>query len=327
MCRACTNARRRERHSDRHRPAHAWSTVLATALRQGNITAVRKLLRGGMEARWDWICETMREAHLDLAEVLLGCGVERSVFTMAAMGESLRLARRLARAPADARLSTNMEPASARVTPLHVGCSSDWKAHGNRRTTVQVRVAEILCDHGADLHAAARYRGIEAATPLFCACWSSENVGLVRWLLEHGARAGVEHLAAALGHLQRHNRAAYDAAEALLEWGVPVDGPLGGGRTPLQAFAHQANHCTVAWLVAHGANVNQRAHGGRTAAHFAAERNTSPKTVALLVENGADITVRDDDGHTPLEIAKLNGKARLVEWLGKAERSTARADR
>jgi ankyrin repeat protein len=180
---------------------------------------------------------------------------------------------------------------------------------------LQVGVAEVLTGHGADLHATARYRGIGEATPLFCACWSSENVALVRWLLEHGARGGAGHLAAALGHLQRHRRGAYDIAEALLDWGVPVDGEVGGGRTSLQAFAHQANHRTVAWLIAHGADVNTRAEGGRAAAHFAAERNTGPKTLAVLVDNGADLSARDDDGHTPLEIAKLNGKVRLVEWI------------
>lgn len=326
-CRACTNARRRQRGraGNRPPPAHAPSTVLATALRQGDIATVQKLVRGGVTAHWSWVCETMREGHLDLAEALLESGVERNVFTMAAMGDARGLTRRLARVATDARLTTSMEPASDRVTALHVGCASDWKSHGNGRMTVQVRVAEVLTDHGADLHAAARYRGIDDVTPLFCACWSSKNLALVRWLLEHRARVDTGHLMAALGHFQRHRRAAYTIAEALLDWGVPIDGLGGGARTPLQAFAHQANHRTVAWLIAHGANVNARAQGGRTAAHFAAERNTGPKTLALLVENGADLLARDDDGRTPLELAKLNGKARLADWISKRIRPRKRS--
>ena len=103
-------------------------------------------------------------------------------------------------------------------------------------------------------------------------------------------------------------------AVALLAWGLPVDG-VPGHRTPLQAFAHQGVHRTVAWLIAHGADVNARTQGGRTAAHLAAERNTGPKTLALLVEAGADLSARDEDGHTPLDIAQLNEKVRLVEWI------------
>src|SRR6185437_8730130 len=76
-CRACTNLRRRQReHSGRKRlPAHARSTVLATALRQGDITTVQKLVRDGLTAHWGWVCETMREGHLELAEALLESGV------------------------------------------------------------------------------------------------------------------------------------------------------------------------------------------------------------------------------------------------------------
>ena len=321
-CRACTNARRRQRERSGNRPTRTpnRSTALAAAVRQGDIASVQRLVRGGMTAHWGWICETMREGHLDFAESLQESGVEQNVFTMAAMGNLRGLTRRLDQVPAEARLTSSMEPASDRVTALHVGCASDWKAHGPGRMSDQVHVAEILTDHGADLQAAARYRGIGEATPLFCACWSSENLGLVRWLLEHGARASAQHLAAALGHLQRHGRPAYDIAEALLNWGVPVDGGVSGERTPLQAFAHQANHRTVGWLIAHGADVNARAYGGRTAAHFAAERNTGPKTLAVLVENGADLSARDEDGLTPLEVARLSEKPRLVEWIARRVR-------
>jgi cytohesin len=77
----------------------------------------------------------------------------------------------------------------------------------------------------------------------------------------------------------------------------------------------------VAWLIAHGADVNARSAAGRTAAHYVAERNTDPKTLALLVAHGADFTARDADGRTPLEITSLHGKSRLVEWLSRQARA------
>jgi ankyrin repeat protein len=278
---------------------------------------VQKLVDAGATPHGDWICETMREGHIDVAESLLLFGVERTIFTMAAMGDVKALTSRLRLVRADARLTADMEPAGSRVTPLHVACASDWKFHGHARMALQAQIAMTLVEHGADLNARARYRGINDATPLFCACWSSENLLLVRWLLDNGAAATFDCLPAALGHLQRHGRGAYDIAEALVFFGLDVDHGIGTGRTLLQAFAHQGEHRTVAWLIAHGADVNARSSSGRAAIHYAAERNTGPKTLTLLVDAGADLLARDADGRTPLEIANRNGKPRLVEWITK----------
>jgi hypothetical protein len=112
----------------------------------------------------------MRGSHLALAEVLLESGVVRNVFTMAAMGDVARLRRRLGRVPPDARLTAGMEPGSERVTPLHVACASDWWPHGPGRLSAQLDVARTLVEQGADLSAVARYRNMEDATALLCAC-------------------------------------------------------------------------------------------------------------------------------------------------------------
>ena len=312
-CRACLNARRRQR--DRSNDKQHPPTVLAKALRQGDIKTLRNLVRAGTNPHWSWICETMREGHLAAAAMLLDSGIKPNIFTMAAMGDEKRLARRLPRVPADARLAVSMEPASEQVTPLHVACATDWRSQGEAATQTQVQVARTLQEHGADLHAVARYRGITDATPLLCACWMSGNPALVSWLLDEGALATETHLMAALGHLQRHGRGAYDVAKVILTRGVKVDGETPNARTPLQAFANQGDHRAVAWLLAHGANVNARGPGGRAAAHFAAERNTGPKTLSQLAEHGADLSARDDDGRTPLDTAKLHEKPRLVAWI------------
>jgi ankyrin repeat protein len=288
---------------------------VAAALREGDINELRGLLRAGLNPHWGWVCETMRAGHIAVAEMLLESGVEQNVFTMAAMGDADGLDRRLSRRGTEACLAGNMEPASEGVTPLHVGCASDWKSHGQGHMTKQLRIAEILKQYGSGVNTPALYRGIDHATPLFCACWTSRNIVLVRWLIDNGAVPNGGDLMAALGHLQRHGREAYDIAEFLLSLDQPVEGSVRGGRTPLQAFANQGTYRTVEWLIAHGADVNARGPGGWTAAHFAAKRNTGPKTLAVLVEAGADLSARDDDGHTPLDIARLNEKVRVVEWI------------
>jgi ankyrin repeat protein len=282
------------------------------------------MLRAGLKPHWCWICETMRGGHLRLAEMVLESGVARNVFTMAAMSDAAGLARRLGRVPSDARHRASMEPASQKVTPLHVACASDWWSYGQSRMAAQLDVAKILVERGGDLNAVARYRGLVGSTPLFCACWSSRNLALVRWLLDQGALAADGCLWAALGHFQRHGKEAYDIAEALLAWGLPVNGGTPGGLTPLHTFAHQGAHRTVAWLIAHGADVNARGPGNRTAAHLVAERNTGTTTLALLVGSGANLAARDDDGNTPLEAAKRSGKARIAAWISSGVRGKGR---
>src|SRR5438093_657690 len=135
MCRACTNARRRQRDRSRHgRPEPASAAAkLAAALRQGDIKTVQALLRAGVQPHWSWVCETMRGGSLALAEFLLESGIERNAFTMAAMSDVARLKRKVGRVPTDARLTASMEPACQRVTPLHVGCASNWWSHGLER--------------------------------------------------------------------------------------------------------------------------------------------------------------------------------------------------
>lgn len=283
--------------------------------RRGDPQAVvQLLLQAGARPDWPLLCEALRGGHQAIAAALAAAGIRPNLFTLAARADLAGVRRRLRRAPEEARQTASMEPGCRDVTPLHVGCASALGAARPEQATAQVNVARVLVQHGADVQARGRYRNLDEATPLFCACWSSENPALVRWLLEQGAPATVRDLLAALGHFQRHGRGSYDMADALVAWGVAVDGPP-GERPPLQAFAHQGSRPAVAWLLAHGADIHARGPGSRTAAHCAAERNTGPATLALLVAHGADLRAVDADGRTPLDLAVLHGKHRLVAWI------------
>jgi hypothetical protein len=319
-CRSCTNARRRELAL--HRQEGAPRDSIAAVLRRGDVKKMRALLGDGAKPHWSWICETMHSGGIELARMLLDQGIEPNVFTMAALADYQRLKRHLRSKSGESRRTADFEPACRGVTPLHVACAAHLAKGELSMPAEQVKSAGLLSDCGADIDAAARYRGIDEATPLFCACWSSGNLQLVHLLLERGATARDCDLLAALGHFQRHQHAAFDIAEVLLAHGVPVDGSIRGDRTALQACAHQGAFKTVAWLLARGADVNARGPGGRTAAHFAAERNTGPRTLELLCRDGADLGARDLDGRTPLDLAVLNGKTRVAAWLTKNRRRT-----
>ena len=185
---------------------------------------MRELLRAGVKPHWWWACEAMRGGHLALAEVLLESGVERNVFTMAAIGDAAGLERRLGRVPTDARTIASMEPHGRPVTALHVGCASDWRPHGPGRMSAQVDVAEILSKGGAELGAVAHDRGFGDATPLFWACWTSGNAAWSDGCSAEDRSPPIETswLRSAISSVIASR--AYDVAEALLTWGLPVDG-------------------------------------------------------------------------------------------------------
>jgi hypothetical protein len=111
----------------------------------------------------------------------------------------------------------------------------------------RIPMMELLVANGADVNA-----WWHGNYPIIFASCEAVDPAALKWLLEHGALVTGGELPAALGHLQRHGKEAYDIAEYFLTLGHPVDGDA-GGRTPLQAFAFQGTNRTVAWLIAHGA--------------------------------------------------------------------------
>jgi ankyrin repeat protein len=92
--------------------------------------------------------------------------------------------------------------------------------------------------------------------------------------------------------------------------------------TPLIWAAACNRKETVAWLLDHGANIDQKAtfggltHGqGVTALHMAAQNGHMP-VVKLLVERGADLALQDDLYHsTPIRAAEYFGRDAVRDYL------------
>lgn len=134
----------------------------------------------------------------------------------------------------------------------------------------QVKVAELLIAHGADIGA----RNQTGDDPLVFALYiysGGDLLAMVKLLLDHGADAN-----------------SYN----------------GRGWGPLHALAMnstgQADGPIVAALIAAGADVNHRDLGGRTPIMYVAQQDYSePKAmVRSLVDHGADLSIRDNDGWT-----------------------------
>jgi ankyrin repeat protein len=83
---------------------------------------------------------------------------------------------------------------------------------------------------------------------------------------------------------------------------------------PLHAAAAGGDREICARLLAHGANVNARQHGGFTPLHTAGFRDDR-EMAELFLHHGADATARSDEGHTAADSARVQGHLALAALL------------
>lgn len=110
-----------------------------------------------------------------------------------------------------------------------------------------------------------------------------------------------------------------EAVHALLRAGADVNI---GNPTPLMAAADKDDCSIIETLLEAGANVNIRSRigwgTGRTALHFAAQRNNVAH-VSLLLRWGADETALTEDGKTPADFNDM-GEPYTQAWRDRVER-------
>jgi uncharacterized protein len=86
---------------------------------------------------------------------------------------------------------------------------------------------------------------------------------------------------------------------------------------------HYKRPAAVPWLLAHGVDVNHRGKKKRTALHYAAMQGVKDDYVVALLNAGAKRQFKDADGKTALDVAKENGRRKLIALLSE-ERRVAR---
>ena len=101
----------------------------------------------------------------------------------------------------------------------------------------------------------------------------------------------------------------------MLDGGMPVDSVDWTGFTALQCAAMLDQTDVIHKLLQRGADVNKRdRYDGLTALHWSAMKNNTD-AIRLLLQNGASTTIKDDQGLTPIDLARHRNNQEAVLLL------------
>ena len=119
-------------------------------------------------------------------------------------------------------------------------------------------------------------------------------------------------LAALLGQI--------DAVKKLAARGAQINKP---GWTPLHYACSGPDEGVIAWLLAHGADINARSPNGSTPLMMAV-RYGAMDSAGLLLSGGADVNLRNEQGLQALDFARAAGRE---VWVNTLTPLTTRATR
>jgi hypothetical protein len=187
------------------------------------------------------------------------------------------------------------------LTALH--CAAGSRMPGREEAAAEI--AGLLIDAGADPRARVQASGHELDATYFAAGAGRSAVYVE--ILERGGDP-----TEALSHAVRANR--FDLAEIALRHGGKPDRATANNRPLLNDLIRWGRMDGTKWLLAHGASANVPDRAGWTAVHQAASRGNARMLQAAL-RAGGDPARKDKRGHTPLDVARIMRREKLLALL------------
>jgi len=105
--------------------------------------------------------------------------------------------------------------------------------------------------------------------------------------------------------------------EIALHHGADVNRARDGDKPLLNQMIRWGQFASMHWLIAQGASPNTSDERGWTAMHQAASRGNERMLQGVL-DAGGDRTAKTKDGHTPLDVARLQKAVKMVKFLMKS---------
>lgn len=181
----------------------------------------------------------------------------------------------------------------------------------------QSTVSKFLVEHGADI-----YPQMSSGATLLHTAARGNDVWLVRYLLTQGFDVNATF---AFGSTPLHEALSwesFDMAELLLDYGPDLTKRDSLGRTPL-ILARTAPIRLVKRLLDAGSALTEKDRGGATLLHQVSYHGT-PELIAFLVAHGADINMVGGERRTPLHFAaEGNALANVKQLLALGANPTA----
>ena len=237
-------------------------------------------------------------------DAIKDAGAQIDIFTAAALGDTKRVEKLLARDP---DLATARD--GGLLTALQCCGGSRLGAKSPAAARALLACARLLVDAGADVNALTPSWGHEVSVAYFVI--RSGQVETLAYLLTHGL-----HPTEAVSTAAWNNRA--DILDLLIAHGADVDRALDDTRPILNELIRWGQFANARLCLARGASPNRPDDRGWTAMHQVVSRGNLTMLRDLLAAGG-DAGLADHDGRTPRGMARKSGRADLLAAIGQAK--------